>query len=282
MQQNETTLLRPKESDSSFEHCPVCGEPLEKIVTVKDMALIAKLTGKEYTAFKAGDRISRMCRCQREAESEEYNRRSREAAKIRRVKALREKGIADDDALHMTFANDDSPDSTASKVARSYVRNFETMLEKNAGILFTGGVGTGKTFYAACIVNALIDEGIPAVMTSLRKIIQLPFDGVDAAMRNLMDADLVVFDDVGSERDTSFATERAFDAVDARIKARKPIIVTTNLSPQELSNAKSIREKRIYDRILGSCAVVPLTGASRRAKEQESKTELILKILQEE
>ncbi|MBQ5588006.1 MAG: ATP-binding protein [Selenomonadales bacterium] len=212
---------------------------------------------------------------------EEWRRKDREQAKLRRIAALRKKGIADSMLLDMTFVNDLYPDSSPSKVARAYVREFDTMLEKNAGLLFAGNCGTGKTFYAGCIVNALIDKGIPALMTTMSRIIRLPFDGFDEALRDIEAADLVVFDDLGAERDTSFAWERAFDAIDSRIRARKPIIVTTNFAPQELRAAKNIREQRIYDRILGACAVVPVTGESIRVKEQREKTNMILGLLKE-
>ena len=138
-------------------------------------------------------------------------------------------------------------------------------------LLLTGGVGTGKTFYAACIVNALIDQGVFALMTSLNRIIRTPFDQYESVLRSVEEADLVVFDDIGAERDTSFAWERAFDAVDARIRSQKPMIVTTNLSPAELGSAVDLRERRIYDRILGSCVIVPVTGSSIRVKEQQER-----------
>lgn len=261
--------------DFDVERCPVCGEPVQTVLTESSVEMFAAFGIERH----AGDIISRECRCQRAQRETEIVRKDQEAAKARRLASLREKGITDELCRNMTFANDEFASSTPSRIARAYVQNWEAMKRENAGLLFTGSVGTGKTFYAACIVNALIENGVFAAMTSLSRIIRLPFDGFDKALLNLAEADLVAFDDVGAERDTSFALERAFDAVDARIRARKPIIVTTNLSPQELRNAGNIREQRIYDRILGACAVVPVVGASIRVKEQEKKTELILNLL---
>lgn len=263
-------------SFSDAERCPECGELLQMVVNESSAAMFASFGVERHS----GDIISRECKCQRQKREAEIMQKDRDATRARRLVLLREKGIADEMCRHMTFANDSFPTSTPSKIAQAYVQNWETMKAENAGLLFTGSVGTGKTFYAACIVNALIENGVFAVMTSLSRIIRLPFDGFDKAMLNLAEADLVAFDDVGAERDTSFAWERAFDAVDARIRARKPILVTTNLSPQDLRNTANIREQRIYDRILGACAVVPVVGVSLRIKEQEKKTEMLLNLLE--
>ena len=278
-QLSEIIPQHPTECGSSFEveRCPECGEPRQMIVTEASVAMFSALGATR----RVGDVISRECFCQREKREAEIIRKEHEAATQRRLAHLRERGVADEMCRYMTFANDALQGSTPSKIARAYVENWQTMKAENAGLLFTGSVGTGKTFYAACIVNALIEQSVFAVMTSLSRIIRLPFDGFDKALQDLADADLVAFDDVGAERDTSFAWERAFDAVDARVRARKPILVTTNLSPQELRSTGNIREKRIYDRILGACAVVPVIGGSIRAKEQEQKTELILNLLGE-
>lgn len=267
----------PPLTATSCSPCPKCGEPLQRVLT-EDGAKFMNAFGGQYSA---GDVVNRECRCQREARSAEWARRDREETRKRRLLKLREKGIADDLYLGMTFENDAGYNPKVRKIAMAYVANWPDMLAENAGLLFTGGVGTGKTFYAACIVNALIDSGVFAVMTSLNRLIRLPFNGYDNVLSDLADADLVVFDDVGAERDTSFAWERAFDAVDARVKARRPIIVTTNLSPAEMSQAGNIREQRIYDRIQGACVPVLVDGESIRAKERERKAHLLRKIMEE-
>ena len=72
---------------------------------------------------------------------------------------------------NMTFDRDDRPEHLLSKAARAYAENFQPALEQH-GIMFTGNVGTGKTFYACCIANAVIDRGCTAWVTTLQPLVR--------------------------------------------------------------------------------------------------------------
>ena len=72
---------------------------------------------------------------------------------------------------NMTFDRDDRPEHILSKAARAYAENFQPALEQH-GIMFTGNVGTGKTFYACCIANAVIDRGCTAWVTTLQPLVR--------------------------------------------------------------------------------------------------------------
>ena len=233
------------------ERCEECGEPV---------TLVRNMMGHPYT-------FACQCECSRAAELQ------------RKIGIYRERGIADNMCLGMRFESDKGYNPGVCRKAKNYVANWPDMKSNNVGLLFTGGVGTGKTYYAACIANELIDNGVFALMTSLSRMIRTPFEEYGKALKTLEKAELVIFDDVGAERDTSFAWERAFDAVDIRIRANKPIIVTTNLSPQEMGRAEDIRKRRIYDRILGACTIIPVTGTSIRAKEKQAKSEWVNAVL---
>lgn len=253
--------------------CPQCGEPLEAIMTEQSRKVCDAF--HIFTDIAIGEVYPLTCRCESDRREEER----RKAETDCRIDTLRKRGIADARTLDMRFENDKGYNPTVCEKARRYVDNFERMRADNIGILFTGGVGTGKTFYAGCIANALIDRGVLAVFTSLSRIIRTPFDEYDAVLRMIERAELVVFDDLGAERDTSFAWERAFDAVDARIKAKKPIVVTTNFTPDEMARAEDVRERRIFDRILGSCIIIPVTGQSIRMVEQKRKMDAARELL---
>ena len=55
--------------------------------------------------------------------------------------------------------------------AHFYVENWETMKERNIGYLLWGGVGTGKSYFAGCIANALMEREIPVCMTNFALIL---------------------------------------------------------------------------------------------------------------
>lgn len=209
-----------------------------------------------------------MCECQQKEE------KSREEAEKQiqlqyMIERLRQKGLTDKTYFNCKFENDDSPNSPVSQFCKEYVKNFEKAKDKNMGIIFTGGFGTGKSFYACSIANALIDRGISALVTSLPYMLnrlqssqfkQEVFD-------DLIKPDLLVVDDLGSERGTDYALEQVFILIDTRLRSGKPLIVTTNLSMNELKNPENRAYGRIYDRILGMCKInFKIDGESRRTK----------------
>ena len=55
--------------------------------------------------------------------------------------------------------------------ARFYADHFDEMEKENIGYLLWGAVGTGKSYFAACIANALMEEEIPVRMTNFAAIL---------------------------------------------------------------------------------------------------------------
>lgn len=156
------------------------------------------------------------------------------------------------------------------KSCKRYVEEFDQNVEDNKGLLFYGDVGTGKTWSAACIANALMAKGEPVVMTSFIKLIgqiQMGVESEAEILRRLNWAKLVIFDDLGAERSTDYAVERVYNIVDSRNRADLPIIVTTNLTLNEMKAETDMRFKRIYDRLFEVCIPVKFTGNSWRRKE---------------
>lgn len=180
----------------------------------------------------------------------------------------------------------DDGNSVSLNTCKDYIAAWDKTREKNKniGILLYGGVGTGKTFLAQCMANALIDRNIMAGVTSFPQILNFiqtaPDDERRAIIRGLGWFELLVIDDLGAERDTSYSTEQVFSIVDARLKSGKPVIVTTNLSPQDLENPSNFAYRRIYDRILEMCPMrISIIGESRRRARAKELREEAAKIL---
>ena len=97
---------------------------------------------------------------------------------------------------NMTFDRDDRPEHILSKAARAYAENFQPALEQH-GIMFTGNVGTGKTFYACCIANAVIDRGCTAWVTTLQPLVRAlcSYESAEKILAKIRKVDLLVLDD---------------------------------------------------------------------------------------
>ena len=207
------------------------------------------------------------CRCQQAAyEKEEAERKHQEF--LMQVSHLKANGLQDKSLRDYTFANDKGYNPEIRK-AHDYVAHWEEMREKSLGLLLWGDVGTGKSFFAGCIANALLEKGIPVLMTNFSRILNT-LTGMYSDDRNqFIDSfnkySLLIIDDLGIERGTEFSLEQVFNVIDSRYRSKKPMIVTTNLTLEELKHPGDLTRARIYDRILERC--VPLKINNQNIRE---------------
>lgn len=155
--------------------------------------------------------------------------------------------------------------------------SFSEMIHKSAGLLLWGDVGTGKTYMAACIANALIEQEYTVKMTNFATIINDLFASEDKNeyTESLMRCSLLIIDDLGAERSTEYAVENVFNVIDRRYRTGKPLIITTNLHTDNMMNETSIDKKRIYDRVFEMCAPVQMKGVSKRKMSADNKIKLL-------
>ena len=152
------------------------------------------------------------------------------------------------------------------------------------GLLLWGSPGTGKTYIAACIANALLDQQIPVLMTSFSRILGAmpgPVSGQQTAqLDEWMSYPLLIIDDLGTERGTPYAMEVIFHIIDARYRSGMPMLITTNMTMEELENPDSREKMRIYDRVLECCTPVRVEGIHIRDKKKRENREFARKYLQ--
>lgn len=215
-----------------------------------------------------------MCRCESENyEREKEEERTRE--RMRRVDRMRRTGFPDSEMREWTFANDDGKDAKTTAAMKRYVEKFPQMLENGTGLMLYGNVGSGKSFAAACIANALIESGTPCLMTNFQRIVnklQDGFSGKQEYIDSLNEFDLLIIDDFATERKTEYMTEQVTAIIDARYRSNLPLIVTTNINPRDLMGADGIGEQRIYSRIMDMCIPVAFNGQDRRRSDYAART----------
>ena len=90
-------------------------------------------------------------------------------------------------------------------------------------------------------------------------------------LKELLKPDLLILDDLGAERSTSFGKEQVFDVVNKRTLSGRPLVVTTNIPLTVMQTAEDIQDRRIFDRVLEKCVPIAFTGDSfRKANAKEN------------
>ena len=179
------------------------------------------------------------------------------------------------------FAQDNGA-NPQMKHARFYADNFDTMRSENIGYLLWGSVGTGKSYLAGCIANALMEQEISVKMTNFAAVLNdlaATFEGRNEYISKLCRYPLLILDDFGMERGTEYGLEQVYNVIDSRYRSEKPLIVTTNLSLDELNNPPDTAHKRIYDRVTEMCTPVCCSGVNFRREKAQEKMERLKKLM---
>ena len=245
-------------------HCKICHAPTQCRVRLWERESI----------------VACMCKCQEAAYQEEQKRlaQEEEQMKIRRLKA---NGIQDQQLLACRF--EIAEENQDIRIAKRYVENWQKVKAENLGLLLWGDVGTGKSFMAACIANALLEQGVPVLMTNFSKILNqmgaMYSEERYQYIASFTNFSLLIIDDLGIERSTDYALEQVYAVIDERYKTGLPVIITTNIGIEELRNPVDVQHERIYSRVLEMCTPVRVRGNDRRMQIGKSKQEVMKEVL---
>lgn len=245
--------------------CGTCG---------KRKQMKVRFMGKEHTVGCLCD-----CEIRERKEREEEMRREEARRELYRRKSV---GLKERRFWEWRFENDNGTNDKI-RIARQYAGHWEEMKQKNVGLLLTGPVGTGKSFFAGCIANALLEKGERVMMTNFSRILnELTNYQADKnrIVQELADYPLLIIDDLGIERSSEFALEQIYNVIDSRYCKMKPLIVTTNLGLGEMKDERlDPAHKRIYSRIFEMCVPVYCGGTDKRKAEGAEKREWTQKLL---
>ena len=212
-----------------------------------------------------------MCACQTAAyEQMEQERKHREFLDM--VERNRSVGLTDPVLRKHTFENDLGYNPLQMGMAKQYVKNWEEFRKTSTGLLLWGNVGTGKSYIAGCIANALLDKGVPVMMTNFARLLNRLTDMYAGDRNAYIDSfnsfPLLIIDDLGVERNSEFAREQVFSVIDSRYRSQLPLIVTTNLTPEQMRNPEDIARARIYDRVLERCTPIRIDSQNIRKQNK--------------
>lgn len=155
----------------------------------------------------------------------------------------------------------------------NFVENFDNIQEKN--LLFTGNTGLGKTFLSSCIANEILKKQKNVLYQTapvmLDTIIDYRFGKTDTDKNiydNLLNADLLIIDDLGAESMNQLKFSELFNIINSRLLNQNHVtktIISTNLS---LENLYHTYEERIVSRIIGNYTLCYFFGEDIRLKKK--------------
>lgn len=157
-------------------------------------------------------------------------------------------------------------------ICENFIEYFDTEFQ---GLLFYGPVGTGKTFLTNCIAKELLDRGHSVIYFTAFQLFehfsldQKPEDLETFGQRHeaLLDSDLLILDDIGTEMANTFTVSKLFQVLNERALRRKSTIISTNLSPKDF---RDIYSERVFSRITSTCKLVKFTGSDIRIRRKIS------------
>lgn len=188
---------------------------------------------------------------------------------------LLRRSLSDAQYKETTFAMDDGRDEKTTAFCRNYVDQWETAYKENHGIMFYGMVGSGKTFFASCVANALVDKGKTVMMSSISELelaMSRDFRKYKTEiMQNIKNVQCLILDDVGKEQLTKGMLEATYEIINTRYKAKKPLIITTNLTRRAMQEEKTVGLRRIFSRLEEMCVPVLVEATDRRTDNGAEK-----------
>ena len=165
-----------------------------------------------------------------------------------------------------------SPRETMTMVlgaCRTFADNFPAV---SANLLFQGGTGLGKTYLSACIARVVAAKGYSVCYDSaaaaleafeVQKFSRDPeaSEAANARVRRMLDCDLMILDDLGTEMVSSISTSALYTLLNTRLVNGNKIIISTNCSDEELQKKYT---PQIYSRIKGDFLRLPFVGRDIR------------------
>lgn len=161
--------------------------------------------------------------------------------------------------------------TTVLEICNEYAESFDGNTRDN--LLLCGKTGLGKTHLSTAMAGVIIGRGYEVVYESAQNLFDdysaerfgKKISGREADTRRYAECDLLIIDDLGTESGNSFTVSCLYNLMNSRLIAGKPVILSTNLSTEELQNRYG---DRIYSRLVGEFDILPFYGTDIRMQKR--------------
>lgn len=154
---------------------------------------------------------------------------------------------------------------------REFADNYKS---EGGNLIFTGSTGVGKTFLTNCIARELINQFQSVIYLSANDLFDVfsknkfsyePEEEMRDMYQYILDCDLLIIDDLGTELNNTFVSSQLFYCINERLLRKKGTIISTNLSVTMLRDTYS---DRVSSRIMSQYTIIPLYGDDIRTKKR--------------
>ena len=163
----------------------------------------------------------------------------------------------------------DNMKNNLDSIMKDFIPNFA---HGSDNLLFYGTAGSGKTFLSYCIAKELLDRGFLVVYKTSDELIKclrdIKFNNNSYLEKLLMDCDLLIIDDLGSEQLNDFVATEFFNFLNKKLLRKKRMIISTNFPPLKIREHYS---ERISSRLLGNFKLYTFYSDDLRIKLNLSK-----------
>lgn len=181
------------------------------------------------------------------------------------------------DTFNLNYYSEDkdtngvSPYFVMSKVFEYCVKYAHDFSLNSGNILMKGNTGLGKTHLSLAIANEVIRKGFGVIYVSAPSLLQrieknyFSNDKNDDIEELINECDLLIIDDLGTEFHTQFSSSQLYNIFNSRILSNKPVIINTNLTPNQMKDDYS---ERFVSRVFGNSQVLDFLGDDIRIEKK--------------
>lgn len=149
-----------------------------------------------------------------------------------------------------------------------YCKNYAEDFGAHSDSLYMhGATGLGKTHLSLAIANVVAENGFKVIYDTAQNILsslereKFSYGNNGEREKEILDCDLLIIDDLGSEFTTQFTVAAVYNIINTRLNRSKPVIISTNLTKNELEAKYT---QRVMSRIIGGYVSLLFLGKDIR------------------